>query len=131
MAFYFTPFKFLSVDDVSYLIDRDNQNEKLIYIDCLALLHDILASFSTNEEHSLFEINWIKQKTTRSIEKFQPQAHSIKDNIRVNLKSGEDLYGELTSTARTVTRFVALSYVDAYMTALLDQYRIIRFSRAP
>jgi hypothetical protein len=131
MAFYFTPFKLLSAADVSYLLDRDNQKEKLIYIDCLALLHDILASFSTTEEHSLFEVSWIKQKTARSIDKFQPQAHSIKDNVRGNLKSAEDLYGELTSTARTVTRFVAVSYVDAYMTALLDQYRTIRYSRVP
>jgi hypothetical protein len=131
MAFYFTPFKVLSSNDVSYLLDRDNQKEKLIYIDCLALLHDILASFTTTEEHSLFEVSWIKTKTTRSIEQFQPQASSIKDNIRVNLKSAEDLYGELTSTARTVTRFVALSYVDAYMTTLLDQYRNLRYPRLP
>lgn len=131
MPFTFAPFRFLSDADAAYLADNDHREDKLIYVDCLALMHDVLADFSSNEDHSVFPASWIQQQAVRSIDKFQPQAHSLKTNVRTNLLSAMNLYGELTSPARTVTRFVALSYVDAYINDLLDQYRNLRYSRLP
>jgi hypothetical protein len=131
LALQFTPFQFLSAAELAYLLDRDHKTDKAIYIDCLALMHDVLASFSTNEEHSAFEVDWIKSKARNCMNSFQPQAGSVKSNVQTNLRSAIDMYGELTSGTRTVTRFVALTYVDAYLNDLLDQYRTIRYPSLP
>ena len=128
----FIPFKPLRAVDVAYLVDIQHQEEKEIYIDCLSLMHDLLADFGSTEEHNRFEANWIKQRVKRLRDQFGPQGLPPAQNIGINLATALGLYDELTAPTRAVTRFVALQYVDAYQNALLEQYRTIRLhSKAP
>ena len=49
---YDTPFEYLEPSEIQTLSEDVNLN--IIYIDCLAMLHDILSEFSSSPEKSVF-----------------------------------------------------------------------------
>jgi hypothetical protein len=123
---YVTPFKFLTNDEERYLIDVAHSRDRIIYMDCLALMHDVLAEFGATPLHSVLRLGVIKDATEDSKLKFTAAAHFLKDNVEINMDTAVDLYTELTSGTRQVTRAVALSFVDEYLTHLVSQYQSTR-----
>jgi len=124
---YTTPFKFLTDDEQGYLIDDSHKNDRIIYEDCLALMHDVLADFDEMPFHSVFRRGQIEDAATESKSRFARLADSIKSNVDTNMDTAFELHTELTATTRQVTRAVALSFVDEYLSHLLYQYQTIRF----
>src|ERR1041385_5931645 len=112
---YTTPFQFLTEDERLYLIDDAHKNDRIIYGDCLALMHDLLADFGAWSFHSVLKRSQIEAVAADSKSSFAPLADSIKDKVEINLQTALELHTELTSTTRQVTRAVALSFVDEYL----------------
>jgi len=128
---YDTPFRFLTTGEEHYLVSTGHEADRTLYIDCLALLHDVLADFGTMSLHSVFTRAEIAKTAAESIVQFSRVAYLVKNNIEANMKTALDLYDELTSGARQVTRAVTLSYVDEYLDDLLKQYQAIRHAVVP
>jgi hypothetical protein len=124
---YTTPFKFLTEDEQLYLIDDSHQNDRRIYGDCLALMHDVLADFGEMPFYSVLERSQIEDAAADSKSRFTPLADSLRSNVGINTDTALELHTELTSTTRQVTRAVALSFVDEYLRQLIQQYQAIRF----
>jgi hypothetical protein len=126
MAFQPIPFTFLSDDGVVYLLDEGHQDDKRIYFDCLALLHDILAAYGSTEGHSQFDFQFIKRQLIERRTRLSSQAVTVQDNVNSNLNAADVLYQELTAPMRNVTSAVIGSFVDIYLSQLLDMYRRLR-----
>lgn len=128
---YDTPFEFLTPGEEVYLNSSGHEADRTLYIDCLALLHDVLADFSTTSLHSVFKRVEIVRTTAESTAQFPRVAYLVKKNVETNMKTALELYDELTSGARQVTRPITLSYVDEYLNDLLNQYQAIRRAVVP
>jgi hypothetical protein len=128
MAFN-TPYEFLSPNDIFYLSHTNNQSDRLFYIDCLALLDDLLTSFSSSPDHWIFPPEKNKEDVMESLSNLSWR--DLQDNLKKNLSTAWDLYEELNSSNRSVTSFTARSLADKFLNDLLEQYLLIRYSRVP
>lgn len=123
---YDAPFEFLSPDEERYLASGVNKTARTMYIDCLALMHDLVADFGAISLHPVFEQSEIRKAAAEAKANFPRSGYLVKNNIEINMKTALDLYNELTSTSRQVTRPIIRSYVDEYLNDLINQYQAIR-----
>jgi hypothetical protein len=125
------PFVSLDTKSVQFLLDRNNSEVKMAYIDCLSMLHDVLIGFTSNPEYPTFE--YLSQKVefatiTSFLSKhpFPPQATDVGTNITRNAETAFDLRQKATLPASMTSSIVTRRDIDNYVDKLLIQYRNLR-----
>jgi len=127
---YDTPFSLLDQGAVQLLSDPQHDYLKMIYIDCLAMLHDVLSDYRPRPQHSVFANlgQSIDQETIRShAADLQRDAGVVLENVLFNTEIAFDLRQEAISPTR-VTGDEACHFVDKYLDTLLNQYKILQES---
>lgn len=125
---YSTPFESLSPEAVESLSDPQSSDLKMVYIDCLAMLHDVLSDFGSSPEHPVFANRGqpIDQAAIRSTAAdLQRQVGTVFENVGINMEIAFDLRREATSLS-SVTSSMSRHLVDNYLESLLNQYQVLR-----
>jgi hypothetical protein len=128
---YDAPFEFLSPNEEVYLAGSANKTARIMYIDCLALMQDLVAEFGASSLRPIFEPREIQRAAAEARANFPRSAHFVKNNVEMNMMTALDLHAELTSTSRQVMHSIVRSYVDEYLNDLINQYQIIRRGVVP
>jgi hypothetical protein len=126
---YNMPYKSLGSRDLAFLLDPNSRTAKIIFVDCLAMIHDVLAALGSNPDHPLFVQfgQSIDSGTIHSVtNNFPPGASNISDNILTNADTAFDLRQQIISSAPKVPLQVARDLVDDYLDKLLRQYGFVR-----
>jgi len=128
---YDTPFQFLSKQDIEFLSNPDNRDIRRIYIDSLAILHDMLVSFASSPDVPRFgkfeHAIKILTRSSNDLSNSWNLPPTILNNVKTNKEIASDLREEFTTSTRRVTGYVARQFVDAYLDRLLDHYRMLRY----
>ncbi len=120
-------FHFLHRRDVRFLSTSENLNNRIAYLDGLALLQDMLSGSGTNSKNPVFLDNGRRERLfKRVLDRLHRSSENIVHNLRVNRSIASRL-----SRSTFDPSFEPLSYddlypIDKYRTDLLDQYEIIR-----
>lgn len=122
---YNDPFAFLNPGEVRYLADSDHRRDREIYIDCLALIHDLLTGLGTTPSEPMFDDKEVGRNYRGAVQAFAGQAQDVRFNVEVNFKTGKALHDGATKF-HNVPAFVYRTLVDKFIDDLLEQYRVIR-----
>jgi hypothetical protein len=131
-----TPFKSLSQQEVERLTLADGAMARTAFIDCLALLHDILVSFGSEPQNPVlvkydrrsneFTFAAADKGLRTSVERVEQFAADMSNTLNENFGTARDLRDEFTASTRQVTSYVARRLVDDYLDQLLKQYLKLR-----
>jgi hypothetical protein len=124
------PFAFLKAEEVRYLTDSDHRQDREVYVDCLAFMHDLLTDLGTIPNQPRFDIKEIRRSYKRAVEDFSKHAQNIRLNVEVNFKTGIDLHSEITAF-HNVGSYTSRTLADKFIDDLLEQYRVIRYPKIP
>jgi hypothetical protein len=133
-------FVFLDAQVVSFMTESDNRLYQAMYVDCLALLHDLLITMCTVPEASMFDPREINEDLETSMLKLQEPdvtdeqqlslVESLLDNLHKNRISAFTLFQQSTGFEFGVVSYRVRFSIDSYLDDLLKQYRIIRYPYA-
>jgi hypothetical protein len=117
------PFVFLTSQNNQFLLDRSNAKAKIGYIDCLAMLHDILVNFSSAPGHPVFDyfLQPVSPNTVRSLLLTNPFPADIKRNLEINTDIAADLQNVMMQSAGE-SLVPVRDRIDEYIERLLTQY---------
>ena len=123
---YDTPFKFLNSDEVAYLTSYNVPDDKSVYLDCLAVMHDEVTDHSSVSNHSRFRRKE-RQSLLHAYGKLQN--NGVRDNAETNISTAQQL--SIQARSQMISSYVSRTLVDRYIEALLEQYRILKNPRIP
>jgi hypothetical protein len=135
-----TPFKLLSQQEVERLALADGTAARAAFIDCLALLHDILASFGSEPQNPVlvkydhrnkeFRFARADKMLRECIEGVGGFDTTCRNALSENFDTASSLRDEFTASTRQVTSYEARQLVDEYLNQLINQYLRLRYPTA-
>lgn len=129
---YDRPFLALSRDGVTRLRTAHDLIPIATYIDCLAMLHDVVGEYGTAADHGL--LPYLDYRLTEDAVKDHIQtlwSHPIPlgdiiENIYVNAETAFELQHEFLAPVRGLAQSTLRGLADDYVDRLLVQYRDLR-----
>ena len=120
-----TPFKWLTAKDAGRLLDPNYQMERRTYLDCLAILHDLISPYEYESGISVFAI--FNQSIDRHLidstaAPLQRTLAIVSDNVQANADTAFDLVSKIRVSP--VPTWPQLA--TAYNNRLLRQYSLLR-----
>ena len=123
---YDTPFEFLNSDEVAFLTSPNAPDERSVYLDCLALMHDEVIEQSSGFNHSQFR----RQERQAFLRDYTMLPNSgIRDKVKTNISIAKQL--SLQARSQMISLYLSRTLADLYIDALLEQYRILQSARFP
>lgn len=123
---YDTPFQFLNRDEVGYLTSYNVPDDKAVYLDCLALMHDEVIEHSSASRPSQFDRKE-RQPLLQSYSMIQNSG--VRDNVESNISIAQQL--SIQARSHMIDGHLSRSLVDRFIAALLEQYRILKKRSIP
>ncbi len=120
---YNTPYRFLRSDQRNLLSQREHRREREVFIDCLAVLHDVASAPAGTPGLAVFSASQIEVVLSRSWDWNAPPFAGLRNNLEINWGIAADLRvhaGEIN----------ARGYADEYVDSVIQQYQWLRRAEA-
>lgn len=120
-----TPFKRLTAKDAGLLLNQNYQIERRTYLDCLAILHDLISPYEYESGipvFAMFKRSIDRQLIDSTAAPLQKTLAIVSENVQANADTAFDL----VSRSSLLTAPTLLQLATAYNNRLLTQYSLLR-----